>query len=172
MPHCEMCGADVDALTKVKISQAELEVCDECEDLGEPVERSTTTDTDTKYSTSSPSDTSNDTSSETSATSDAESMSPPSLETTELRADYGEVIRDAREAHSMTLEDLADQLGEKESHIRKVEHGERRPTEALQHEIEEALDIDLTSESDFNPEESSSSGTGQTLGDVVDFENE
>lgn len=171
MSHCEMCGAESDSLTTVKISQAELDVCSDCEELGQPVQQSTTTDSDTKYSTGSESESSNK-SQTSSQSSGSSSSSKPSLDTTELRPDYGEVIKEAREAQTLTLAELAEEVGEKESHIRKVEHGELRPTETLQHNLEEALNVDLGSESDFDPDELSSTGTGQTLGDVVDFNNE
>ena len=87
----------------------------------------------------------------------------------ELAQDYDERIRDAREETGMSQADLAKQLNEKASLIRKLEHGDILPSDDVQRKLEGALDITLsagTSDADEEWESGSSSG-GYTLGDVV-----
>jgi len=169
MPRCEMCGTEEESLTTVKISQAELDVCSDCEEMGDAVREESSETTTTKYSTESTG--SDETSTNSSSTTQSES-SRPSFDVSELRPDYGEAVREVRSDRGMTVADLAQKVGEKESHIRKIEQGERRPTEELQHKLERVLDINLTAEGEVDAEEFESEGTGQTLGDVVDFQTE
>lgn len=170
MAHCEMCGASADSLTTVKISQAELDVCDDCEDMGTPVDDGpTVSNAETKYSTGSSSEDS--TQSETNTDSPVKtSPSDSPMESVELRPDYGEALREARESEGLTVAELADQLNKKESHLREIERANRQPTEELQDELEDFLDVELSMESDFTDFEDGSSGSGQTLGDVADFD--
>lgn len=166
MPYCEMCGAEQESLTTIMVSHAELEVCDDCEDLGTTIStESDTSASKTKYSTDTPSSgNGNDSGS-------SHSPSTPSIDTSVLRPDYGSVIRDARDSKALTMAELAEEVGEKESHVRKIEAGERRPTEQLQERLESALDIDLTAE-EVDVDGFSGDGTGQTLGDVAEFNSE
>ena len=87
----------------------------------------------------------------------------------ELAQDYDERIRNAREQAGLTQEELANQLNEKTSLIRKIEHGDVLPSDDVQKKLERALDISLVegvSDEDTEWESSGSSGT-YTLGDVV-----
>ena len=70
----------------------------------------------------------------------------------------------------MSQEDLAKQLNEKASLIRKLEHGDTLPSDDVQGKIERALEIDLTvSGGDDDTEWSGGSSTGEyTLGDMVE----
>ena len=87
----------------------------------------------------------------------------------ELVQDYDARIREAREDRGLSQEDLAKQLNEKASLIRKLEHGDILPSDDVQRKLERALDVDLSAgSSDADEEwESSSSSGGYTLGDVV-----
>jgi putative transcription factor len=87
----------------------------------------------------------------------------------ELAQDYDERIRTARERAKLSQEDLAKELNEKASLIRKLEHGDTLPSDEVQRKLERELDIDLTegaSSEDTEWEGGSSSGE-YTLGDVV-----
>jgi putative transcription factor len=88
----------------------------------------------------------------------------------ELAQDYDERIRSARESAGMSQEDLASQLNEKASLIRKLEHGDTLPSDDLQRKLERALDIDLSAGGgDDDAEWSGGSSTGEyTLGDMVE----
>lgn len=88
----------------------------------------------------------------------------------ELSQDFDQQIRQAREQAGLSQEDLAKDLNEKASLIRKLEQGEMLPTDDMQTKLERTLDIDLTaggSTSDTEWESDSSAGE-YTLGDVVE----
>jgi putative transcription factor len=86
----------------------------------------------------------------------------------ELAADYDERIRAAREQKGLSQEDLAGQLNEKASLIRKLERGDILPSDDVQKKLEKKLSISLTEgSSDDDTDWSSGSSTTTTLGDVV-----
>ena len=88
----------------------------------------------------------------------------------EVVTDYDERIREAREAAGLSQAELGDQLNEKASFIRKLEHAESLPSDDLRRKLERALDIELL-EGGGSDEETEWSGSdaesGMTLGDVV-----
>ena len=88
----------------------------------------------------------------------------------ELVQDYDQRIRNARESRGLSQEELANQLNEKASLIRKLERGDVLPSDGVQRKLERELDITL-SESGGSEEETEWSGGsatgGTTLGDVV-----
>jgi len=87
----------------------------------------------------------------------------------ELAADYDDRIRQGRESVGLTQEELADDLNEKASLIRKLERGDILPSDSVQTKLEKKLDITLTEGSDVEDTEwSSGSGQSMTLGDVVE----
>ncbi len=175
MVQCEMCGKDVGDPNRVKIEGAELDVCGDCTEFGTEVRtEDSSSSTSTKYSTSSSSG-----SSGSSSTASGSSGSSGSSgggrrrdmfdEMDELAQDYDERIRNAREGTGMTQEDLASELNEKASLIRKLEHGDTLPSDEVQTKLEKKLDITLSAgSSDADEEwESGSSSGSYTLGDVV-----
>ena len=87
----------------------------------------------------------------------------------ELAQDYDDRIRNARESTDMSQEDLANELNEKASLIRKLERGDVLPSDEVRTKLERKLDIDLTAGGSAEDEEwSGGSSTGEyTLGDVV-----
>jgi len=87
----------------------------------------------------------------------------------ELAADYDDRIRTARESAGLTQTELANQLNEKASLIRKIEHGDILPSDDVQSKLEHKLEISLTDDVSTEDAEWSSehSSTGYTLGDVV-----
>jgi len=87
----------------------------------------------------------------------------------ELAADYDDRIRDGRESQGLTQEELANQLNEKASLIRKLERGDILPSDDVQTKLEKKLGITLTEGTDVDDTEwSSGSGQSMTLGDVVE----
>jgi putative transcription factor len=87
----------------------------------------------------------------------------------EVVQDYDDRIRSARESEGLTQEELADQLNEKASLIRKLERGDVLPSDSIQRKLERALSIDLSmgGSSDDAEWSGGSSTGGTTLGDVV-----
>lgn len=170
MPQCEMCGKEVPSLTSVRIEGAEIDVCDECTDFGTEV-RTESTSQSTKYSTGSGSASSTSTSSTPSTGSSGSGSRSRDMfdEMEEVAQDYDQRIRNARESAELSQEELADQLNEKASLIRKLEHGDSLPSDSVQTKLERKLGISLSESGDMDDSEwegGSSSGS-YTLGDVV-----
>ncbi len=172
MVQCEMCGTETASPNRVKIEGAELDVCDECTDFGtEVTQEETTSSTSTKYSTGSGSSSgTSGSSSGTTASSGGGRRRDMFDDMEELAQDYDERIRDAREGAGLSQSDLAGQLNEKSSLIRKLEHGDTLPSDDVQQKLERALDIDLTAGGGGDDTDwESDSATGEyTLGDVVE----
>jgi len=169
--QCEMCGTETDSPTTVKIEGAELDVCDSCTDFGTEVQTQQSSSTSTKYSTSTGSGESGGQSSGTSSGGSSDQRRRDMFdEMDEVAQDYDERIRQARESRELSQEDLAKQLNEKASLIRKLEHGDVLPSDDIQGKLERSLEIDLTEsggETDTEWEGGSASGS-YTLGDVVE----
>jgi putative transcription factor len=88
----------------------------------------------------------------------------------EVVQDYDDRIRQAREAAGLSQEELANQLNEKASLIRKLEQGATLPSDDVQRKIEGALDIDLTAAGGGSDDTEWSGGASDgkmTLGDKV-----
>lgn len=178
MVQCEMCGTETGAPTTVKIEGAELDVCDSCAEFGTTVQPEQSSSTATKYSTSGSGSTETDdegTSSQRSSSSHGGDSGGRRRdmfdEMDEVAQDYHERIRSARESMGLSQQELAKQLNEKASLIKKLEHGDTLPSDQVQRKLERALDIDLTegtaAEGDAEWEGGTSTGS-YTLGDVVE----
>jgi len=88
----------------------------------------------------------------------------------EIVSDYDARIRQARESAGLSQSELADQLNEKASFIRKLERGESLPNDTIRRKLERALEIDLVEGGGSADDEEWSGGgesSGMTLGDVV-----
>jgi putative transcription factor len=88
----------------------------------------------------------------------------------EIAQDYDDRIRSARESTEMSQEDLANELNEKASLIRKLERGDMLPSDEVQEKLEDELGITLTvgGSADDDEDWNGGSSTGEyTLGDVV-----
>ncbi|ACV10547.1 transcriptional regulator, XRE family [Halorhabdus utahensis DSM 12940] len=177
MVQCEMCGAETAAPNTVKVEGAELDVCDECADFGTEVRTQESSSASTKYSTDSSGSSSSSSSGSASGgggsggSSGGGSRRDMFDEMDELVQDFDQRIRSAREAADMSQEELADQLNEKASLIRKLEHGDHLPSDDVQQKLERALDIELTESggTDDDADWDSGSAVGEyTLGDVVE----
>lgn len=172
MVQCEMCGTETATPKTVKIEGAELDVCDSCAEFGTEVRTEESSSTSTKYSASSTgSDSSGTTTQSTSAGSSGGQRRQQDMfdEMEEIAQDYDERIRDAREAAGLSQEDLADDLNEKASLIRKLERGDILPSDDVQTELERKLDITLSEGVAVDDTEwEGGTSTGEyTLGDVV-----
>jgi len=87
----------------------------------------------------------------------------------ELAQDYDDRIRQAREKEGLSQADLANELNEKASLIRKLERGDTLPSDDVQAKVEGHLGIDLDAGGAAGEDEdwSGDSSTTTTLGDVV-----
>ena len=172
MPQCEMCGAEQASLTTTKVEGAELELCSSCTDFGTEVREEPSSSGGSKYSTSSSSGTASSSSSSDSSGSSGSSGGsgrPRDMfdDMDEIATDYDDRIRQARESRDLSQEQLADQLNEKASLIRKLERGDTLPTDEIQQKLERALDVSLAEGEEVDEEwETNDAGT-MTLGDVV-----
>jgi putative transcription factor len=170
MPQCEMCGAESSSLTTTKVEGAELELCDECSDFGTEVRTESSSSSSTKYSTSSSSSSSSSSASGGSSSPSGGSSRRRDMfdDMDEVVTDYDDRIRSAREDRGLSQEELANELNEKASLIRKLERGDVLPSDDVQRELERELDISLSEGSGGEDAEwSGGSSTTTTLGDVV-----
>lgn len=169
MPQCEMCGAEQASLTTTKVEGAELELCSSCTDFGTEVREEPSSSAGSKYSTSSSSGTPSSSSSSGSGGSSGDSTRRRDMfdDMEEIATDYDDRIRKARESKGLSQEELADDLNEKASLIRKLERGDTLPTDDIQRKLERALDVSLVEGEEVDADwESNDAGT-MTLGDVV-----
>jgi len=170
MPQCEMCGAESSSLTTTKVEGAELQLCDDCTEFGTEV-RTESSSSSTKYSTSSSSSSSGGSSSTGGGGGGGGGRTRRRDmfdDMDEIATDYDERIRSAREERGLSQEELAGELNEKASLIRKLERGDMLPSDDVQSKLEAELDIVLSEGGgDADTEWSGDSSTTTTLGDVV-----
>lgn len=164
-----MCGAETSSPTTVEIEGAELDVCDDCADFGTEVEQQSTGSASTKYSTDSSSGGSDGSSSADGASGSSNTRRHDMFDDMEeVVQDYDERIRNAREAAGLSQDELAKELNEKASLIRKLERAASLPSDSVQGKLERKLDITLTEGGVDDTEWEGGASTGEyTLGDVV-----
>ncbi len=174
MVQCEMCGASVSSPKTVKIEGAELDVCSDCADFGTEIKTQQSSSSSTKYSTgssSSGSDGSGGSSGTSGSGGSSRSRSRSDMfdDMDEIVTDYDERIRSAREEKDLSQSDLANELNEKASLIRKLERGDTLPSDDIKSKLESFLGLSLTGGVASDDEEwSGGSADGEyTLGDVV-----
>lgn len=88
----------------------------------------------------------------------------------ELAQDYDDRIRRARENRGLSQSDLANELNEKASLIRKLERGDTLPNDTVQRKLERFLEIELGGAGSVEDSEweSDRSPGSYTLGDMVE----
>ncbi|MGQ9679289.1 MAG: multiprotein bridging factor aMBF1 [Candidatus Bathyarchaeia archaeon] len=123
--RCEVCGREIRGPPFRKVIEgARVIVCAQCAPFG-----------DSEWSPAKPKQ---PTSSKQPRKSEFEVV-----ERFELVEDYGERIRMARQNASMSIEELAKKLAEKESVVKKLEKQELTPTDELIKKIKNVLKVDL-----------------------------
>ncbi|EMA47291.1 multiprotein bridging factor aMBF1 [Halococcus saccharolyticus] len=170
MVQCEMCGAETASPTTVKIEGAEIDVCDDCAEFGTEVRQPASESTSTKYSTGSSEDGASASSGGSGSSGGGSTSRGPDMfdDMEEVVQDYDDRIRSAREADGLSQEDLAKELNEKASLIRKLERGSMLPSDSVQSKLERRLDITLTEGGVDDTDWEGGSASGEyTLGDVV-----
>ncbi|AEN07128.1 multiprotein bridging factor aMBF1 [Halolamina sp.] len=170
MAQCEMCGEDKSSLTTTKVEGAELDLCDDCSDFGTEVKTQSSSSASTKYSTSSSkSDSSSGSSGGSSGGGGSKRRRRDMFDQMdEIASDYDTRIRQARESENLNQAELANELNEKASLIRKLERGDTLPSDNIKQKLERRLGISLSEGSgDDDANWESDSSMNQTLGDVV-----
>mgnify|MGYP000064838266 FL=1 len=176
MVQCEMCGAETSSPKTIKVEGAKLDVCSNCTDFGTEVKQTSSSSTSTKYSTDSSSSASGGGGQSTSSTNtsnaggSSQRRSDMFDDMDELATDYDDRVRNARESNGLSQSELANELNEKASLIRKIERGDTLPSDRVQSKLENFLEITLSAQgsSGEDSEWSGGSSTGSyTLGDVV-----
>jgi len=145
MPSCQLCGESSDNLKKAKIEGAVLKVCDSCTDMGDVVEQKKK---------------------KVKKTNKKRTKRPRDTEV--LANDYGKRVKSAREDEQLSMKELADDLNEKASLIKKVERAELKPDKALAGKLSKKLGVTLYVNSQVSDHEIESGDDRKaTLGDVA-----
>lgn len=160
--QCEICGAEISGKPHhVIIDRAEMDVCDRCKGFGKEAERRAPL---TSVRRGTPSTTTG--AGPVPVTRIRRDLFDKMKD--QLIEDYADAIKNARESHHLTQEELASKILTKVNILRKVERGELVPEEALIKKLERALDIKLT-EGVAEPESQGRRGESRalTLGDLI-----
>jgi len=165
-----MCGAETADPTTIQTEGTKLEVCSNCVEFGTVLhdeEREKSADS-TSSSSDSGSGSKTKQSPSTSRSSSSPSHDDPFDDMGTLAPDYDQRVRNARENAGMKQEELADELNEKLSLIRKIERGDMRPNEEVRGKLESALGVSLTEEVGGEEWETEDSSGGYTVGDIIE----
>lgn len=168
--QCEMCGAETEDPTTIQTEGTKLEVCSNCTEFGTVLhdEERKKSGSESTGATGSSSSSSGSTTKQSPPSSGGPPSHDPLDEMGTLAPDYDQRVRNARENKSMKQEELADELNEKLSLIRKIERGEMRPDEDVRAKLESALSVSLTEEVGGEEWESEGSSEGYTVGDIIE----
>lgn len=85
----------------------------------------------------------------------------------EINSDYAQIIRKAREAQGLTIEELGAKMMEKATLIRKIEREELIPEDSIRKKLENTLSIKLTEKVASKDQKGGGFIRGTTLGDVA-----
>lgn len=159
--RCEMCGKEAEGLRAAIVEGTKMQVCSSCSDFGveavgsdqEVTGRSKVTESMEKRRRR------------------MRSRDIYDDMTEQLVPDYGDRVRQGREAKGWSQEDLAKELKEKRSIVSKVEQGKHHPRDDLVDLLEKVLGITLMEKpepaSKGSAGSSSSSDDAMTLGDML-----
>lgn len=125
MKACEVCGTPIHGQPLVaKIEGGVFTVCPSCAKLGTPIRQAKGVEKPPHPLRAPP---------------------PPSLEVEELelRADFPQVIKQAREKAGLSQEEMGRRINEKPSVIRLLESGRLKPDNLLARKVERFLKVEL-----------------------------
>jgi putative transcription factor len=152
---CEICGSEIKGTpTRVTVEGTVLDVCSKCahygttQDKWAPVSRKMTP-TEKVIVSYKP-------------TRDAFDKLDD-----EINSDYAQIIRKAREAQGLTIEELGAKMMEKATLIRKIEREELVPEDSIRKKLETTLNIKLTEKVASKDQRGGGFIRGTTLGDVA-----
>ena len=163
MPTCEICGRECGSTREISLEGAQLQACNRCAGLGEPVRRPkpgmgrpSTVTKSRPVSIPRP----------TSVQRPGSQHRRPNRELVPVE-DFRKLIRKAREQQGMSQKDVAGRLHERTSIIAKLESGKLTPTISLARKLEHLFKLTLLEEAESVDLSPAPSRSGTTLGDVV-----
>ncbi|UCH37559.1 MAG: TIGR00270 family protein [Candidatus Bathyarchaeota archaeon] len=159
---CEVCGSQIYGRRRsIVIDGAKLIVCSNCAQSSHPSSQSLLTSTQSQKKRT--------LSSRIPSQTRPRASRSPIHEDTELRKNYGSIIRKGRETMRLTHEELSRTIGEKISLLQKLETEKMIPDLNITRKLEHTLKIKL-----FEPpstisieDKFTSKPTGLTLGDLI-----
>ncbi len=156
--YCEICGKPVTNTFVIEIGRRYMKVCEDCKVLGKVIQVKTPTKPTLRKIV---------------PQVKKESNKPSIAKEIELeiREDFAQVIKKARENMGLTQDMLASIIGEKLSLVKKIEGGKMKPTIEVAKKLEKTLKINLLEQ--VNLEEKKLNKTAKselTLGDIVDID--
>lgn len=148
MSSCELCGQESDSLKKVKIEGTILKTCESCASMGEEVGSSSSNKRKKK-----------------------KKRKKKSSSKDVLVNDYGDRIKNARESEQLSIQEVADDINEKESLLKKLEQEQLKPDKPLAKKISKKFNIKLYTNpevADYSRNDNSDSRKA-TMEDVADI---
>lgn len=144
MPNCELCGKEA-VLFRANVEGTEIEVCKTCGSFGKVLTP------------------------KGQQASMKQVELPKELQLTEVvTKDFSALVKRAREKKSLTQEEFAKQVREKESIIHKIETGALEPPIPLARKLEKALNIRLVENVEEEQIPQAKKSTGPiTIGDII-----
>jgi len=136
MVQCEMCGKEVVSPKDMKIEGAVLRLCQGCSRFGIEIGNTKTKSVETKYQIEPRRDTNKQVGFKKQKRRMYNQMKEMDLE-------FNEKIRQGREERGLSQVELAKNLNERASLIKKLERGEVLPTEKVRKKLEKYLKINL-----------------------------
>jgi putative transcription factor len=155
--QCEICGAEIRGKPIcITIDNSELQVCQKCAPYGKPVDKRTPVSRKVSPVVRT-----------VTRTENRQKRDFFDILKDELLDNYDQIIRDAREAKGWSQEDLAENIKEKVSLIKKIERSEIVPEEPVRKKLEHTLNIKLTERVEVSGQDVSHLKKDTTLGDIV-----
>jgi len=143
-PNCEICGTEIKGRPhRIRIERSELSVCSDCTRYGNVLTPAVKMRGRAKMPR-------------------RESI----YEVDEVISNYPQVIREARQTMNLTIGELAKNIKERASLIKRIERGKMIPEEGVRRKLERFLDIKLTTHIE-KVELTHSTPKTLTLGDVA-----
>ena len=142
---CEMCGQEVEAVSRVRVEGSVLNLCASCARFGTPLDPpATATAHPASAGSSSPHSAAPRPVARSRNTEERDLFRE--LPEMELAEDWPKRIRQAREKLGWTPEEFAKRLNEKKSLVLKMEAGHFRPPDATIRKVESLLKVRLRAE--------------------------
>ena len=155
--QCEICGAEIRGKPIcITVDNSELQVCQKCAPYGKPVDKRTPVSRKISPVVRA-----------VPRTGSRPKKDFFDILKDELLDDYDRIIREAREAKGWSQEDLAENIKEKASLIKKIERSEIIPEDSVRKKLEHTLNIRLTERVEVSGQEVSHFKKDTTLGDIV-----
>jgi len=160
---CELCGKEAGPTRPAFIEGTKLQVCQNCMRFGEEYKAQTGSKTAAAAPSASVIEERLQRREKRMQTKDVYA----NTQSVEIVDDYGRVVREARTAAGMDMEQFAASINEKKGVIAKVESNNLVPDEKLMRKIEKALNIKLTETIQTGVGTNRTPGTKMTLENFI-----